>query len=154
MSNLGKVCLIPYKSNELSNGTTGILCSNGEVIDIVEIDHISLSGHYSVIGHVYKDIMEDDMYMAGLYVKSEDKKVYPLVQSDWRKVINNNNINKIIKYKLLDSGFIDGGFMKLCVKCGKTFSGDKKQQYCESCSNDKRYATVLSKRPRIKRLIV
>ena len=151
MSNLGRVCLVPYKPNELSTGTKGILCNN-EVIGIVEIDHQTFSGHYCVTGDNYKDVMEEDMYLAGLYIKTEDKTLHPLIQSDWNIAIN--KINQDVKYKLLDSAFEDGGYYKLCVKCGAAFGGSKTQQLCVTCSSNIRFAKLQRKRPRIKSLNV
>jgi len=151
MSNLGRVCIVPYKPNELSTGTKGILCNN-EVIGIVEIDHQTFSGHYCVTGDNYKDIMEEDMYLAGLYIKTEDKKLHLLIESDWDIAIN--KINQDVKYKLLDPAFEDGGYHKLCVKCGAAFGGSKTQQLCMTCSSNIRFAKLQRKRPRIKSLNV
>jgi hypothetical protein len=151
MSNLGRVCIVPYKPNELSTGTKGILCNN-EVIGIVEIDHQTFSGHYCVTGDNYKDVMEEDMYLAGLYIKTEDKKLHLLIESDWNIAIN--KINQDVKYKLLDPAFEDGGYYKLCVKCGAAFGGSKTQQLCMTCSSNIRFAKLQRKRPRIKSLNV
>jgi hypothetical protein len=152
----GLVIVVPYKNNDLWENMTGVLMSGGKVIDIVKVNHMSLSGHYFVIGDSYTDIIEDDMYLGSIYIKTEEGKLHQLKFNQWKSAINGkllNNPDKPVPYELIPSTFQKGYYLKLCVNCGCHFSAGKKQQYCEECAEDMRPAKIVTekpKRPRIK----
>jgi hypothetical protein len=156
---VGVVITYPFEKADLWDGTIGVLCSGTEIIDIVKIDHLTLSGNYYVIGDKFTGVMHDHMYLAKLYVKNTDGKCYQLKFAQWKTAIKSKlvNNNKTIVYNLLHSPYDEGYYMRICIECGCHFSGGRKAQICEPCSIEKRFAkividkTIKQKRPRIKK---
>lgn len=156
---VGTIITYPFQNSDLWDGMTGVLCSGIDIVDIVTIDHLSLSGNYYVIGEKFAGVMHDDMYLAKLYVKNAEGKCHQLKFTQWKTVIKSKlvNTNKPVIYTLLRSIYNEGYYIKVCMECGSHFSGAKKGQICEPCSIEKRFAkvvidkTIKPKRPRIKK---
>jgi hypothetical protein len=152
----GNVIAIPYKQSDMWADLNGVLISGGDIIDLVVTDHITAQGNWSVRGDLYNQVMKDDMYLARLYIKSEEGEVHPLKFNQWKSAIKSKLINSStqVTYELLPSTFSEGYYLKLCVHCGGHFNGSKKQQDCQPCSKINRVAKlsteVIIKRPRIK----
>jgi len=155
---MGKIITSPFKSEDLADGNTGILCKGVEVIDIVKIDHLTSSGNYFVVGDKFTGKMDDAMYLAKLYVEDEEGNCHQLKFSQWKYAIKSKviNVKKLLPFVLLQSTFNTGLYLKMCVECGGYYSGGRLSLLCEECSEHKRFAkiiidkTIKTKRPRIK----
>lgn len=151
----GKVIAVPYKVKDMWANLYGILISGGNIIDVVRVDHMTMQGNWHVEGDNYKDVMTDDMFLAKLYILSEDGEMHQLKFNQWKSAIKSKLINAESKvtYELLPSTFSEGYYLKICVFCGGHFNGAKKQQECEACSEKNRSAKIIdkekTKRPRI-----
>jgi len=154
MEVLGNVIAVPYKGNDMWAGLTGVLISGGKIIDVVELDHISLQGDWFAKGAEFEGLMTDDMYLAKLYIKSDEGDIHQLKFNQWKSAIKSKIINTESKvtYQLLPSTFSEGYYLKICVLCGGHFNGAKKQSECKPCSEKNRTAKIVDKekkRPRI-----
>ena len=160
MEDIGTVITVPIKDGDIWAGMEVLLCVGGKVLDIVKVDHINIKGQYYVIGNDMACAMEDDMYLAYLYVKSKDKELHKIKFNQWKSLIKTKiiNSNRAVIYELLPSTFSSGYHSKLCISCGAYFSANKKQQDCEDCSEKNRYAKIkmdeLPKRAKRKRIII
>lgn len=155
---VGTVITYPFKSSDLWDDMSGVLCLGSDIIDVVKIDHLCPSGNYYVVGDKFTGEMNERMYLAKLYIQDSLGKSYQLKFSQWKTAIKSRlvNNNKSIKFNLLPSQFKPGYYIKACVECGSHYSGDKRSQICEDCSSNNRFAKLIidkeikSKRPRIK----
>jgi len=155
---VGTVITYPFQSCDLWDDMTGVLCLGPDIVDLVKIDHLCPSGNYYVIGDKFSGEMHDGMYLAKLYIKDGEGKTFQLKHAQWKSAIKSKlvNTNKPIKYTLLPSSFKEGYYIRACMECGSHFSGDKRSQMCEQCSDTKRFAKLIidietkTKRPRIK----
>jgi hypothetical protein len=154
MECVGKIITVPCKQSELWSHIKMLLCSGPNVIGVVEIDHITLQGKHYVVGDDYSGTMEDDMYLAKPYFKTEDK-LYPLKPNQWKQVVKAKEINSVaqITCTIEPTPYKDGFYARLCEKCFGHFSGGKTQQTCEDCSEELRHAKIISsKRPKRTRI--
>lgn len=160
MEEVGTVITVPIKDADIWAGMEVLLCVGGNVIDIVKVDHMTIQGHYYVVGNNTACAMSDDMYLAYMYVKSKNGDLYKIKFNQWRSLIKSKIINsgRAVIYELLPSTFSTGYYSKLCISCGAYFSGNKKQQDCEECAEANRYAMIkleeLPKRAKRKRTII
>jgi len=159
MEEVGTVITVPIKDGDIWAGMDVLLCVGGNVVEIVKVDHMTVQGQYYVIGDTIACAMSEDMYLAYLYVKSkEGDKLHKIKFNQWKSLIKSKIINagRAVIYELLPSTFSIGYYSKLCISCGSYFSGNKKQQDCEECSEINRYAKIklseLPKRAKRKRI--
>lgn len=160
MEDIGTVITVPIKDGDVWAGMEVLLCTGGNVIDIVKVDHITVQGHFYVIGDKIALAMSDDMYLAYPYIKSKDGSLHKIKRNQWKNIIKTKviNANRGVMYSLLPSTFSDGYYSKLCIECGSYFSGNKKQYECSECAEKNRYARInldeLPKRAKRKRIII
>lgn len=160
MEEVGTVITIPIKDADVWAGMEVLLCTGGKVIDIVKVSHMTIQGEFYVVGKDIACAMSDDMYLAFLYVKSKEGTVHRVKFNQWKSLIKSKLINagRAVIYEMLPSTFSTGYYAKLCITCGAYFSGNKKQQDCEDCSEKNRYAKVklddIPKREKRKRTII
>ena len=151
MEEVGRIITVPIKDSEIWSGMKVLLCQGSKVLDIVNVDHITIRGDYYVIGDSYSCELSDDMYLADIYAINKEKEMYKIVEKQWPKLIKSRIINseRAVIYNILPSTFEDGYINKQCNYCGCYFAGSKKQKQCKDCSDKDRYAQIqLDKLPK------
>lgn len=154
MECVGKLITVPCKQSELWSGINMLLCSGPTVMDVVEIDHINLQGEYYLVGDEYSGTMEDDMYLAKPFFKTENR-LYPLKPNQWKQAIRAKEINSVaqVTCNIEAIPFKEGFYARICNDCFCHFSGGKTQKTCEQCSEGLRHAKIISsKRPKRQRI--
>ena len=155
----GKIISVPCKQSDVWSSQKFLLCSGGDVVDVVSTDHLTLSGDWYVVGDKFSGVMEDDMFLAHPYFKSEEG-LYPLKDNQWKPAIKAKEINSEVEVTCVidPSPFKTGYFNRMCRDCGCHFTGSKSQNTCEQCSEKLRTARIVSskapikpKRPRIRK---
>jgi hypothetical protein len=160
MEDVGTMITVPIKDGDIWAGLEALLCTGGSIVDIVRVEHMTMKGHYFVVGKNTACEMSDDMYLAHLYVKTTEGSLHKIKFNQWASLIKTKIINtdRQIVFELLSSTFSVGYFSKLCVTCGSYFSGNKKQQDCETCAEHNRHAKVnikdLPQKAKRKRIII